>query len=61
MSQARITIGLFTDVRALGTTLSTLKVDRKRFVLDKFTLFHGGVFLPFRINDVTHNFANLLV
>ncbi len=54
MSTAGVTIGLFTDVRALGPAFSTLKVDVKRFVLDKFTLFHEGGFFPFRIKNVTH-------
>ena len=61
MSPAGVTIGLFTDVSVLGPAFFTLKVDRKRFFLDKFTLFHGGGFFPFRINNVTNNFADLLV
>ena len=60
MSPAGIIIGLFSDVRALGPAFSKAKVDGKRFVLDKFTLFHGGVFFPFRINNFTHKFADLL-
>ncbi len=61
MSPVGVTIGLFTDVRALALALSTLKVDGKRFVLDKFTLFHEGGFFLVRIDDVTHKLANLLV
>ena len=61
MSPAGVTIGLFTDVRALATALSTLKIDGKRFVLDKFILFHEGGFFPFRINNVTIKFADLLL
>ncbi len=61
MSIAGVTIGLFTDVSALGPAFSTLKVKGKRFGLDKFTLFHGGGFFPFRINNVIHKFANPLV
>ena len=61
MSPAGVTIGLFTDVHVLRPAFSTLKVDGKRFVLDKFTLFHGGVFFPFRINNVTHKFADIVV
>ena len=60
MSPAGVTIGLFTDVHALGPAFSTLKVDGKRFVLDKFTLFNVGDFFPFVINNVTHKFADLL-
>ncbi len=61
MSPAGITIGLFTYVRGLGPAFSKAKVDGKRFVLDKFTLFHGGIFFSFRIKNVIHKFADLFV
>ena len=61
MSPAGVTIGLFTDVRALEPAFSILKVDRKRFVLEKLTLFHEGDFFPFRIKNLTHKFADLIV
>ncbi len=61
MSLAGVTIGLFTDVRALGPALSTFKIDGKRFVFDKFKLFYGSGVFPFIINNVTHKFGDLLV
>ena len=61
MSPAGVTIGIVTDVRALGPVLSCIKVDGKRFVLDKFTLFLGGGYFLFRIRNVAFEFAVLLV
>ncbi len=61
LSPAGITIGICTDVRALGPVLSCIKVDWKRFVLDKFTLFHGGVYFLIMKKNVAFEFAVLLV
>ena len=61
MSSAGITIELFTDVRALERALSTIKVDGKRFVRDKLTLFDDEVFCLFGINNVIHKFGGVFV
>ena len=61
MSPAGISIGLYTDVRALGPALYCIKFDCKIFVFDKFTWFNGGVYFLIRIKNVAFEFVVLLV
>jgi hypothetical protein len=61
VSPAGITIGICIDVRALRPVLYCIKVDCKRFVLDKFTLFNGGVYFPIWIKNVAFEFAVIFV
>ncbi len=61
MSPVGVTIGLFTDVRALGPAFYTLKIYGKRFVLDKFKLFHGGFYFLIMKKNVASEFAVLLI
>jgi hypothetical protein len=61
VSPAGVTIGIFTDVRAIGPVLYCIKVGWKRFVLDKITLFNGGVYFLMRIKNVAFEFELLYV
>jgi hypothetical protein len=61
VSPAEFTIRIVTEIRALGLVLSCIKVDGKRFIHDKFTFYHGGVYFLFRIRNFAFEFAVLLV